>query len=156
MAVILFTDGSWFVESGRVGGWAFRYVYDGKIYKDSGGADSTTNNRMELRAVIEGLDHIVKNNRDDRGITVFSDSQYVINGASIWLPQWKRRSWKTGRGNPIKNKDLWTDIDFYISEVEFGISWKWIRGHNGNPHNEAVDLAAYNEATKIKRQLGYG
>ena len=154
--VCLFTDGSWYVDSGRVGGWAFRYIYNGTIYKESGGAESTTNNRMEMIAAIEGLDNIIYNNHDSKKIIVFSDSKYLVDGASVWMKKWKRNKWQTNKHDPVKNKKLWTEIDILVDSLRNGIEWKWIPGHAGNPHNEAVDVAARDEAKIMKRRLGYG
>lgn len=135
----------------NIGGWAFQYYYKDEMFKDSGGLKKTTNNKAEMLAVIEGLCHIIENEHDDGKITVFSDSQYVINGASIWLDNWKQNGWIAKSGHPIKNRPLWEDLDFLIEELDHNIVWKWIRGHNGNPHNEAVDFAARQETKTMRR-----
>ena len=153
--VYLFTDGSWLIHAGRTGGWAFRYIHKGLIYKGSGGVKETTNNRMEVLAAIEGLDTIIYKGHDIRKIIVFSDSKYLVDGASLWLERWKKNNWLKRGDRPVKNKELWLEIDELIDSVRNGIEWKWIQGHNGNPHNEAVDVAARNEAILVKERLGY-
>jgi ribonuclease HI len=101
-----------------------------------GGVPSTTNNRMELTAVIEALRAL---NRRCR-VQVFTDSQYVQKGVKEWLVNWKARGWKTAAKEPVKNEDLWRVLDALLMEHE--IDWQWVRGHNGHPGNERADQLA--------------
>lgn len=144
--VHLFTDGACSGNPGP-GGWAFilRHPASGKEIELSGGERDTTNNRMELRAVIEGLNSLTRRSRVD----IYSDSQYVLNGLREWLEQWKARGWRTAAKKPVKNEDLWRELDRLKSEHE--LDFHWIRGHNEHPENERCDqlaVAARDEAAR--------
>ena len=95
-----------------------------------GFAPSTTNNKMELNAVIMGL----KSFNSKRLVTVITDSQYVKNGISKWITNWKRNGWKTASKKPVKNKELWQTLDRLVQKHD--VDWKWVRGHSGHPGNE--------------------
>lgn len=135
--VHLFTDGACSGNPGP-GGWAFilRHPASGKEIEHAGGERDTTNNRMELRAVIEGLHALTRRSRVD----IYSDSQYVLNGLSEWLEQWKARGWRTAAKKPVKNEDLWRELDRLKAEHE--LDFHWIRGHNEHPENERCDQLA--------------
>jgi len=135
--VELFTDGACSGNPGP-GGWAYllRHGPSGAEREDSGGDPATTNNRMELCAVIEGLTALKQPSRVD----VYSDSQYVLNGLDAWLDQWKRRGWKTAAKKPVKNEDLWRLLDDLRSVHD--LSYHWVRGHNEHPENERCDELA--------------
>ncbi|MCB9837769.1 MAG: ribonuclease HI [Phycisphaeraceae bacterium] len=135
--VELFTDGACSGNPGP-GGWAYilRHHASGAEREDSGGDPATTNNRMELTAVIEGLTALKQPSRVD----VYSDSQYVLNGLNEWLDQWKRRDWKTAAKKPVKNEDLWRRLDELRAVHE--LRYHWIRGHNEHPENERCDAMA--------------
>lgn len=139
--VELFTDGACSGNPGP-GGWAFilRHPATGKAIERSGAEASTTNNRMELMAVIEGLRALTKPSLID----LTSDSQYVLNGLKEWMDQWKRRGWKTASKQPVKNQDLWETLD--LLREKHDIRFHWIRGHQGHAENERCDelaVAAY-------------
>lgn len=139
----LYCDGACEPNPGP-GGWAYAVVQNGKLLTEGSGAHpSTTNNRMEMQAAIAGLTAALSNR--NAAIRVFSDSKYLVNGASIWSQNWKKKGWKIKgkHGNPpseVKNRDLWELID---SVTTYRIvEWTWIRGHNGNFWNEHCDVAA--------------
>lgn len=136
-AVELFTDGACSGNPGP-GGWAYilRHRASGAEREDSGGDPQTTNNRMELSAVIEGLRALTKPSTVD----LYSDSQYVLNGLSKWLAGWKKKGWKTASKQPVKNVDLWKILDELIQTHD--VSFHWVRGHNDHPENERCDTLA--------------
>ena len=102
----------------------------------NGGSDNTTNNRMELTAAIEALKYF----EDQQTITIITDSKYVKDGIQSWIQNWKKNGWKTATKKPVKNKELWIELDQLISR--HNISWKWVKGHAGNTHNEKADYLA--------------
>lgn len=135
--VELYTDGACSGNPGP-GGWAYilRHPATGKEIEGSGGEPQTTNNRMELRAVIEGLSLLKKPSLVD----LTSDSQYVLNGLKEWMKSWKARGWKTADKKPVKNQDLWEQLDA-LQQVHT-LRFHWIRGHNEHPENERCDQLA--------------
>jgi len=135
--VELFTDGACSGNPGP-GGWAYllRHPASGAEREETGGEARTTNNRMELTAVIAGLQALSSPSRVD----VYSDSQYVLNGLNEWLDNWKRRGWKTASKKPVKNEDLWRTLDELRSVHD--LNYHWIRGHAEHPENERVDRLA--------------
>jgi ribonuclease HI len=140
--ICVYTDGSCLGNPGA-GGWA-ALVGDLQIY---GGCDKTTNNIMEMTAVVKALEECLK--KDILEIQLFTDSNYVKNGISSWIHGWKRNGWKTASGAPVKNKDLWVQMDTLTQKMT-SVEWKWVKAHNGHPQNELVDSLAYQQATKIK------
>ncbi|MCL1902145.1 MAG: ribonuclease HI [Alphaproteobacteria bacterium] len=130
----IWTDGSCLGNPGP-GGWAFIATDGAKTVERSGGENPTTNNRMELMAVIRALS-IIKN----REVEIHTDSQYVKNGMQTWMKNWKRNNWRTADKKPVKNQDLWQKLDELAAE--FKIEWVWVRGHDGNPMNERADELA--------------
>ena len=142
--VEIFTDGACSGNPG-VGGWGVLLRYKDIEKELSGGEAQTTNNRMELTAVIEALQALKTN----CNITLYTDSKYVMSGITEWMPNWKRNNWKTAnkKGN-VKNVDLWLQLDELIRQHE--IRWVWVKGHNGHPENERVDTLARQEVQKIK------
>jgi ribonuclease HI len=101
-----------------------------------GGEAATTNNRMELTAVIRALEALTRPSR----VSLYTDSQYVQKGISEWIHSWKRRGWKTADKNPVKNEDLWRRLDELAAGHE--VEWHWVRGHSGHPENERADELA--------------
>jgi ribonuclease HI len=144
--VLLFTDGACSGNPGP-GGWAFilRHVESGKVLEQWGGERLTTNNRMELQAVIEGLTALKRPCR----LELFTDSEYVRKGLSEWMAGWKRNGWKKreqGRLKPIKNAELWQQLDVLIANHE--IKFTRVAGHSGHPENDRCDelaVAAYQQ-----------
>jgi len=118
------------------GGWGVLLRYGSREKSLYGGEAATTNNRMELTAVIEALRALKRASR----VAVYTDSQYVQKGITEWLPNWKRRGWKTSAGTPVKNLDLWQVLDDLVSRHE--VQWHWVRGHAGHAGNEEADRLA--------------
>ena len=118
------------------GGWGALLVTDGHRKEICGGEANTTNNRMEMTAVIRALESLKRPST----VEVHTDSQYVQKGISEWMTGWKRRNWRTADGKPVKNQDLWLQLDA-LSQLH-RIEWKWVRGHNGHPENERADELA--------------
>jgi len=133
--VEIYTDGSCSGNPGP-GGWAALLRWRGKEKTLSGFEPHTTNNRMELTAVIEALKALKRPVR----ARVYTDSQYVQKGISEWIHKWKRRGWLTPDNPQVKNADLWLELDQVASCHQ--IEWCWIRGHSGHPENERVDALA--------------
>ena len=131
----IYTDGACSGNPGA-GGWGAVLIY-GKTEKHlSGNAPDTTNNRMEMTAVIEAL----KSLKHKCAVAIFTDSKYVMDGATTWIINWKKRGWKTADKKPVKNEDLWRELDELLTQHE--ISWNWVRGHNGDHYNEIADTLA--------------
>ncbi|TAL90464.1 MAG: ribonuclease HI [Candidimonas sp.] len=133
--VDIWTDGACKGNPG-LGGWG-ALLRQGRHEKTlCGGERDTTNNRMELTAVIEAL-KILKRRCD---VVVHTDSQYVQKGMTEWLANWKRRGWRTADKKPVKNADLWQQLDALVQQ--HSVSWKWVKGHAGDPGNERADELA--------------
>ena len=131
----IFTDGACRGNPGP-GGWGV-ILRSGSHEKELfGGEQSTTNNRMELRAAIEGLAALKRPSR----VTVTTDSQYVRQGITQWIEGWKRNRWRTSAKKPVKNQDLWQLLDELTSRHE--VTWEWVKGHSGHPDNEHADALA--------------
>ena len=135
--VLLFTDGACSGNPGP-GGWAYilRHPTSGKEVEDSGGEALTTNNRMELTAVIEGLTSL----RAPSRVTIFSDSQYVLKGLNEWMDGWIAKGWKNSAKKPVKNRDLWEQLDALRKRHD--LEYHWIKGHSEHPENERCDALA--------------
>ncbi|MCC5823608.1 MAG: ribonuclease HI [Phycisphaerales bacterium] len=135
--VELYTDGACSGNPGP-GGWAFllRHPKTGKAVERNGGEPATTNNRMELTAVIEGLGALTRPSL----VELYSDSQYVLKGLEEWMAGWKKKGWRTASKSPVKNVDLWKRLDELRAEHE--IRFHWVKGHDGHPENERVDQLA--------------
>lgn len=142
--VRLFADGSCHGNPGP-GGWAALLEYDGHRREMSGAESATTNNRMELRGVIEGLLAL----REPCRVEVWTDSRYVVDGMKSWLAAWKRRGWKTADKKPVKNEDLWRALDEAAARHE--VTWHWVRGHAGHPENERCDRLANQAIATLAR-----
>lgn len=133
----IYTDGGCTGNPGP-GGWAAVILSNGDDAVElAGGEDSTTNNRMELIAVIRALEHVRREFGPDRKIEVHTDSQYVQKGITTWMEGWIAKGWKTSGGTPVKNKDLWLTLKSLDDSLD--ITWKWVRGHAGNLWNERCD-----------------
>lgn len=133
--VEIFTDGACKGNPGK-GGWGALLVADGKEKEMFGGEANTTNNRMELRAVIEALGALKR----PCEVVLHTDSQYVQKGISEWIHGWKARGWKTAAKEPVKNADLWMELD--SARQQHQVEWRWVRGHAGHPGNERADRLA--------------
>jgi ribonuclease HI len=133
--IYIYSDGACKGNPGP-GGWGALLVTDGHRKEICGGETNTTNNRMEMTAVIRALESLKRPST----VEVHTDSQYVQKGISEWMAGWKRRNWRTADGKPVKNQDLWLQLDA-LSQLH-RIEWKWVRGHNGHPENERADELA--------------
>lgn len=147
-SVQLFTDGACSGNPGP-GGWAYilRHPSSGSEKVASGGAAVTTNNQMELQAVIEGLKALKRSSR----VEVVTDSQYVAKGCREWLPGWKANGWRRreqGRLKPLKNADRWQELDALLAKHD--VTFTVVRGHMGHPENERCDELAVAEAERFK------
>ena len=131
----IYTDGACRGNPG-VGGWGAILKYENKTKEIKGFSKETTNNIMELTAVIEALKQL--NRKCD--IIITTDSNYVKNGITKWIHNWKLNGWKTANKKPVKNKGLWTKLDELSNQHQ--IQWKWIKGHSGHPENERADTLA--------------
>lgn len=139
----IWTDGSCLGNPGP-GGWAFVATNGQNTAERSGGERDTTNNRMELMAVIRALTAAHRH----REIELHTDSQYVKNGMQSWLKNWKKNNWHTANKKPVKNQDLWMQLDALSGAIK--IHWHWVRGHNGDEMNERCDELARTAAEKLK------
>ncbi len=140
---IIYTDGACLGNPGP-GGWAALIIDKNELTNKKVGSEiSTTNNRMELTAVIEALKIIPCESK----LAVYTDSKYVINGIEIWIVNWKKSNWKGSNRKEIKNKDLWIQLDNLSQNLN--INWKWVKGHSGDVNNEEVDQLARGEAEKL-------
>lgn len=144
-AVIIYSDGGCKPNPGR-GGWGVLLIWEGIEKELSGGELDTTNNRMELTAAVRALEALKRPCK----IEFYTDSEYLKNGISSWIKGWKRNGWKTAKGDPVLNRDLWMLLDEQTQKHT--ITWKWTRGHAGNVHNERVDQLA----TTARNRLGRG
>ncbi|HEY3181089.1 MAG TPA: ribonuclease HI [Casimicrobiaceae bacterium] len=133
--VVIYTDGACKGNPGP-GGWGALLEYDGRRKELFGGEPHTTNNRMELVAVIRALEALTR----ESDVAIYTDSQYVKNGIESWIHGWKRNGWKTSDRKPVKNEDLWRELDELATRHR--ISWHWVRGHDDNPGNERADELA--------------
>jgi ribonuclease HI len=133
--VEIFTDGACSGNPGP-GGWAALLRYGDVERELSGGEPVTTNNRMEMMAAIQALEALSR----PVEVCLYTDSMYVKDGITAWLPRWKARGWKTADKKPVKNVDLWQRLD--AAAARHRIQWEWVRGHDGHPENERVDRLA--------------
>lgn len=133
--VEIFTDGACRGNPGK-GGWGVLLRYGALEKQLYGGDPETTNNKMELTAVIRGLEALKKNS----SVSITTDSRYVLEGVTEWMPGWKRRLWKTAAKKTVKNLELWQRLDELVGKHE--IEWHWVKGHSGHPENELADQLA--------------
>ena len=131
----IYTDGSCLGNPGN-GGWAAIIIDDNKKIQIKGSKKDTTNNQMELLAPIKALKKIPKGSN----VQIFTDSKYVKSGITEWIHNWKKNGWKTASKQPVKNKELWHELD--IMTKDFEIKWSWVKGHSTNKLNNEVDLIA--------------
>ena len=133
--VEIYTDGACSGNPGP-GGWGVILRYKNTEKELSGFETMTTNNRMEIRAAIEGIKALTRSVK----IEVYTDSQYLRDGVTKWLFQWKKNNWRLSNKSPVKNQDLWEELDTLIKNHD--VSWHWVRGHSGHPENERADALA--------------
>lgn len=133
--VELYTDGACKGNPGP-GGWGALARFKGVEKEFFGGEKNTTNNRMELMAVIEGLKSLTRS----CSVLITTDSQYVKNGITSWIHNWKKNGWKTAAKKPVKNVDLWQALDTEVAKHQ--VDWAWVKGHSGHAENERADQLA--------------
>lgn len=144
--VEIYTDGACSGNPGP-GGWGALLRWKDTEKELSGGEAETTNNRMELTAVIEALKAL----KVRCVISLYTDSKYVMDGVNEWLPNWKKNNWRTSnKKSAVKNMDLWQQLDSLLEKHE--ILWNWVKGHNGHPENERVDKLARDKALAYSEQ----
>ena len=144
--VVIYTDGACKGNPGP-GGWGALLTNGSTTKELFGGELGTTNNRMEMTAVIEALAALKR----PCAVTLYLDSQYVLKGITEWIHGWKARGWRTAAKAPVKNVDLWQRLDALLVSSGHTIDWRWVRGHTGDPGNERADLLA-NKG--VERALG--
>lgn len=145
--VVIYTDGACKGNPGP-GGWGVLLRSpDGTEKELFGGEKGTTNNRMEMMAVIQALTALKR----PCTVTLHLDSQYVLKGITEWLPGWKARGWKTAAKQPVKNVDLWQQLDQLVTHGGHKVDWRWVKGHNGDPGNERADSLANRGVEQIAR-----
>ena len=145
--VDIHTDGACLGNPGP-GGWGVLLHWRGVERELSGGEADTTNNRMELMAVIQALSALKR----PCAVVLYLDSQYVRKGITEWIHGWIRRGWKTAGGAPVKNRDLWERL--HAAAARHHVDWRWVKGHSGDPGNERVDQLARAQALKFKEYAG--
>jgi ribonuclease HI len=133
--VDIYTDGACSGNPGP-GGWGAVLLYNGHRRELSGGERNTTNNRMELQAVITAMDALKRPCQ----VTIHTDSVYVMKGITEWIAQWKRRNWRTADRHPVKNVELWQSLEKSLAPHQ--VKWRWVKGHSGVPENERADELA--------------
>ena len=138
----IYTDGACSGNPGP-GGWGAIIIYNNDSSTLSGGENLTTNNRMEITAIIKSLEMIEENSE----IKIYTDSKYVINGITNWIKAWKKNNWISSNKKVVKNVDLWKNLDLLVQRKK--ISWQWVKGHSGNKMNEKVDEIARNEIINL-------
>lgn len=138
----IYTDGACLGNPGN-GGYGAILMYKGHKKEISGGEKDTTNNRMEMRAAIEALRSLKKSSQ----VVIYTDSKYVMDGITSWINSWKKNNWRTANRKPVKNADLWQDLDVEVAKHK--IHWVWVKGHSGNHYNELVDELARKAAQEV-------
>jgi ribonuclease HI len=133
--VVIYTDGACSGNPGP-GGWGSVLMYNGHRRELSGGEAGTTNNRMEMMAVIRALETLKR----PCSVMIYTDSVYVMKGMEEWIEQWKKRDWKTAAKKPVKNVELWQRLEQAIGRHD--VQWQWVKGHSGVPENERADELA--------------
>jgi ribonuclease HI len=142
-SVEIFTDGACSGNPGP-GGWGAILRWDGVKREISGGETDTTNNKMELTAAIEALESL----KEPCSVKLCTDSAYVKNGITKWIRGWKKNGWRTSNGTPVKNADLWQELDGLCRRHK--VQWTWVAGHAGHPENERCDCLARSQIEKSR------
>ena len=143
----IYTDGSCKGNPG-LGGWGALLVHNEQSIEIFDGELETTNNRMELMAVIEALNHASSMNDD---IEIYTDSSYVQKGIQEWILNWKKNGWRSSNKKPVKNQDLWQELDAFNSSLK--VEWFWVKGHAGHHGNERADFLANEGVKKIQQGI---
>ena len=143
----IYTDGACKGNPG-IGGWGALLVHNEQSIEIFDGELETTNNRMELKAVIEALNRATSMNDD---VQIYTDSSYVQKGIQEWIHNWKKNGWRSSNKKPVKNQDLWQKLDKLNSSLN--VEWFWVKGHAGHPGNERADFLANEGVKKIQRGM---
>ncbi|MEL0055967.1 MAG: ribonuclease HI [Methylophilaceae bacterium] len=143
----IYTDGACKGNPG-IGGWGALLVHNEQSIEIFDGELETTNNRMELKAVIEALNHATSMNDD---VQIYTDSSYVQKGIQEWIHNWKKNGWRSSNKKPVKNQDLWQKLDTLNSSLN--VEWFWVKGHAGHPGNERADFLANEGVKKIQQGI---
>ena len=143
----IYTDGACKGNPG-IGGWGALLIHNKQSIEIFDGELETTNNRMELKAVIEALNHAMSMNDD---VQIYTDSSYVQHGIQEWIHNWKKNGWRSSNKKPVKNQDLWQKLDTLNSSLK--VEWFWVKGHAGHPGNERADFLANKGAKKIQQGI---
>ena len=146
--VVIHTDGACSGNPGP-GGWGAILEYKSKTKKISGAELETTNNRMELMAAIMSLKALKKHST----VKIITDSNYVKNGITNWIHNWKKNNWRNAAKKPVKNADLWKELDEQVNN--HNVAWEWVKGHSGNEGNEIADELARNAIQKLLKEENY-
>ncbi len=146
MSITIYTDGGCTGNPGP-GGWGAVVLTNGDEIKLSGGSVQTTNNQMELTAVIKALEYIGKEHSFKEELSIYTDSQYVKNGITSWIINWERNGWKTAAKKPVKNKEFWIELRTLTKLAK--IKWFWVKGHSGDKYNEMCDDLVAIEREKL-------
>jgi len=133
--IYIYTDGACKGNPG-IGGWGVLMIYKNTEKEFFGGEEETTNNRMEMTAAIKGLGQLSRSCK----VILTTDSQYLRKGITEWIINWKKRGWKTAAKKPVKNVDLWKQLDDLVKDHD--VTWNWVKGHSGHPENEKADELA--------------
>jgi len=139
------TDGACSGNPGP-GGWGAVLAWNGHVKELKGGEAATTNNRMEMLAAIRALESLKR----PSAVDLYTDSNYLKDGVTSWLARWKKNGWKTAARQPVKNEDLWRELDLLCARHD--ITWRWVRGHDGNPGNERADELAREGMAPFQRR----
>ena len=123
-------------DSPGIGGWGVLIEYENTSKEYFGGEKNTTNNKMELQAAIEGLKVL----KESCNVILTTDSKYVMNGITSWIDNWKKNNWKNAAKKDVKNKDLWIELDSFVTK--HNVKWFWVKGHSGHEKNEIADTLA--------------
>ena len=151
-SIIVYTDGACSNNPGGPGGWAATLNYDDRYDVISGHSVSTTNNRIELTAVVESIKYLI--NKNYKNIIINSDSAYVINGINKgWIYEWAKQGWRTKQGNELANSDLWKELYKYYTMSNVNIIFNKVAGHSGHTFNDIADEEAKKEVEHAKRKL---
>ena len=145
VGVVIYSDGACKGNPGP-GGWGALLVADGREKELCGGEPATTNNRMEMTAVIRALESLKR----PCDVAIYTDSQYVKNGIQSWIVNWKRNGWKTADRKPVKNAELWRELDELVARHR--VAWHWVRGHTGHDGNERADALANRGVDEVLRR----
>ncbi len=143
----IYTDGACKGNPG-IGGWGALLVHNEQSIEIFDGELETTNNRMELKAVIEALNHATSMNDN---VQIYTDSSYVQKGIQEWILNWKKNGWRSSNKKPVKNQDLWQELDTLNSSLK--VEWFWVKGHAGHPGNERADFLANEGVKKIQQGI---